>query len=202
VLIQDVTRDLAETFGMKQPAGALVAQVLPDSPAEKAGIEPGDVILRYNGTEVGDSSTLPQLVGVTRVGQSAQVEVLRRGGPRALTVVIGELPEEEEAAGTPGQREPATANRLGLVVRDLTADERDQAGVGKVGVLVEDVRPGPAEQIGIRPGDLVLMLDGQAVTDARQFKELVEGIPPGRSVAMLIQRGEGRMFYALKMPKS
>lgn len=202
VLIQDVTRDLAETFGMKQPAGALVAQVLPDSPAEKAGIEPGDVILKYNGTEVGSSGTLPQLVGVTRVGQSAQVEVLRGGHPRQLTVAIGELPDEDQVAGKAKPREPAAANRLGLVVRDLTPDQRAQAGIGKDGVLVEEVRSGPAEQAGIRPGDLVLMLDNQPVTDARKFKALVEAISPGRSVAMLVQRGDGRMFYALKVPKS
>jgi len=201
VLIQDVTRDLAETFGMKQPAGALVAQVLPGSPAEKAGFEPGDVVVKYNGTDVGDSSTLPQLVGVTRVGQSAKVEVLRKGHPRELTVVIGELPEEDEIAAKPGPREPAAANRLGLAVRDLTPEQREQAEIAKGGVLVEDVKPGPAEQVGIRPGDLVLMLDNQPVTDARQFKELVEGIPPGRSVAMLVQRDGGRMFYALKIPK-
>ncbi len=202
VLIQDVTRDLAETFGMKQPIGALVAQVLPGSPAEKAGFEPGDVILKYDGTEVGASSTLPQLVGVTRVGQSAKVEVLRRGRPRELTVMIGELPEEDEIAGKPGPREPAAANRLGLVVRDLTPEQREQTEIAKGGVLVEDVKPGPAEQVGIRSGDVVLMLDNQAVTDARQFKELVEAIPPGRSVAMLVQRGGGRMFYALKVPKA
>ncbi len=202
VLIQDVTRDLAESFGMKQPAGALVAQVLPDSPAEQAGFQPGDVILKYNGTAVGDSGSLPQLVGVTRVGQAAQVEVLRRGQHKELTVTIGELPEEDEVAGKPGPKEPAAANRLGLVVRDLTAEQRDQDGVPKGGVLVEDVKAGAAEQVGIRGGDVVLMLDNQQVNDVRQFKQLVDAIPAGRSVAILVQRGGGRMFYALKMPKS
>jgi len=202
VLIQDVTRDLAETFGMQQPAGALVAQVLPSSPAEKAGLEPGDVILKYNGTEVGSSSNLPQLVGVTRVGQSAQVEVLRGGQRKELTVVIGELPDEDAVAGKPGPREPAASNRLGLVVRDLTPEQRDQAGVAEGGVLVEEVKPGPAEKVGVRADDVILMLDNQAVTDARQFQGLIEGIAPGRSVAMLVQRGGGRMFYALKIPKS
>jgi serine protease Do len=201
VLIQDVTRDLAETFGMKQPAGALVAQVLPDSPAAKAGLEPGDVILKYDGTDVGESSSLPQMVGVTRVGQAAKVEILRRGRAKELTVVIGELPEEDEVAGRAGRSEPAAANRLGLAVRDLTPEQREQAGIEKGGVLVEQVTPGPGEQIGVKPGDLILMLDGQEVTNARQFKELVDGIHPGRSVAMLVQRGDGRMFYALKLPK-
>jgi serine protease Do len=201
VLIQDVTRDLAETFGMKQPVGALVAQVLPGSPAAKAGLEPGDVIVKYDGTDVGESSTLPQMVGVTRVGQAAKVEILRRGRAKELTVVIGELPEEDEVAGKAGRREPAASNRLGLAVQDLTPEQREQAGIEKGGVLVEQVTPGPGEQIGIRPGDVILMLDGQEVADARQFKELVDGIRPGQSVAMLVQRGDGRMFYALKLPK-
>jgi serine protease Do len=202
VLIQDVTRELAETFGMKQPIGALVAQVLPDSPAEKAGFQPGDVILRYAGTQVDDSGNLPKLVGATPVGQSAKVDVLRAGQPRELTVVIGELPEEDQVAGKPGPREPATTNRLGLVVRDLTAEQREQAGIAKGGVVVEDVNPGPADQVGIRAGDVILMLDNHAVSDAKQFKGIVEGLTPGRSVAMLVQRSGGRMFYALKIPKS
>lgn len=202
VLIQDVTRELAETFGMKQPSGALVAQVLSDSPAEKAGFEPGDVVLKYNGQDVTSSGVLPQLVGVTRVGQSAQVQVLRKGQPQELTVVIGELPEEDAVAKKAGQREPATANRLGLVLRDLTPDLREQAGVPKGGVLVEEVKPGPAQQVGIRAGDVILMLDNQPVLDARQFKGVVEALVPGHSVAMLVQRGGGRMFYALRIPKS
>jgi serine protease Do len=201
VLIQDVTRDLAETFGMQRPAGALVAQVLPDSPAAKAGFEPGDVILEFNGSTIDDSSTLPQLVGVTRVGQSAHVEVLRRGRSRDLTVVIGELPEEDEVVGRRTPPEPAAADRLGLVLRDLTPEQRAQAELPRGGVLVDDVKPGPAEQVGIRSGDVILMLDNQHVTDTRQFKSLLEKIAPGRAVAVLVQRGDGRMFYALKMPR-
>jgi serine protease Do len=202
VLIQDVTRDLAETFGMKQPSGALVAQVLPDSPAEKAGFEPGDVVLRYNGQDVTSSGNLPQLVGATRVGESAQVQVLRKGQPRDLTVVIGELPDEDGLAEKPGKPEPATANRLGLVLRDLPAELREQAGVPKGGVLVEEVKPGPAQQVGIRTGDVILSLDNQPISDLRQFRGIVEALTPGRSVAVLVQRGGGRMFYALRIPKT
>jgi len=202
VLIQDVTRDLAETFGMKQPSGALVAQVLPDSPAEKAGFEPGDVVLRYNGQDVTSSGNLPQLVGATRVGESAQVQVLRKGQPQDLTVVIGELPDEDGVAAKPGKREPATANRLGLVLRDLSPELREQAGVPKGGVLVEEVKPGPAQQVGIRAGDVILSLDNQPVSDLRQFRGIVEGLTPGRSVAVLVQRDGGRMFYALRIPKT
>jgi serine protease Do len=202
VLIQDVTRELAETFGMDQPRGALVAQVLSGSPAEKAGIKAGDVILSYNGKAITASSGLPPLVGTSAVGQAAQVEVLRRGKVEKVPIVIGELPEDEEvAASAGGGDKQSPANRIGLVVTDLTADQRDQLGLDSGGALVESVQSGPAEQAGIRSGDVILMLDNQNVQSAVQFKELLDKVAPGRSVAALIQRGDGRMFFAVRVPK-
>lgn len=200
VLIQDVTRELAETFGLDQPKGALVAQVLPNSPAEKADLRVGDVILRFNGKEVATSSVLPPLVGVSPVNEPAKVEVLRQGQVEEVTVVIGELPEEGELL-TAAEPVRATANSIGLVVGDLDAEQRDQLGVEKGGVIVQQVKPGAAESAGINPGDLILMFNNQPVEDAKQFRGLLEGAEPGRSVAALIQRGDGRMFLAVRIPK-
>jgi serine protease Do len=202
VLIQDVTRELAETFGMGQPRGALVAQVLPRSPAEKAGLKPGDVILSYNGKPITSSSALPPMVGMSPVGKGAELEVLRRGKTVKLPIVIGELPDEEEAAapGGGGATKPA-ANRIGLVVRNLSADQRDQLGIKSGGVLVENVQNGPAEEAGIRSGDVILMIDNQNVQNAAQFKKILDKVEPGRSIAALIQRGDGRMFFAIRVPK-
>jgi serine protease Do len=202
VLIQDVTRELAETFGMEQPRGALVAQVLKGSPGEQAGLQAGDVILSFNGKSVPTSSSLPPLVGVSPVGKPATLEVLRQGKLREIEVVIGELPEDEEvvrAGVTPA--EPPSPNRIGLVIDDLAAEEREQLGVEAGGVLVEGIESGPAERAGVRPGDVILMLDNQPIEDAKQFRELLDRLEPGRSVAALVQRGDGRMFFAIRIPR-
>lgn len=202
VLIQDVTRELAPTFGLKRPEGALVAQVLPDSPAAAAGVLPGDVILSYGGKELTASSALPPLVGATPVGEKAQLEVMRKGQRVSLEVTIAELPDEEQLAGGNGESAPLKTNRLGLVVGNLTSDQRQQLGIEQNGVVVEEVAEGPAARAGITAGDVILMLDNQDVADLDGFNRILEAIDPGRSVAVLIQRGDGRMFYAIRMPNS
>jgi serine protease Do len=201
VLIQDVTRELAPTFGLNQPQGALVAQVLRDSPATAAGILPGDVILSYNGREVPTSSALPPLVGATAVGETARLEVMRKGQRLKLEVKIAELPEEDQIAGSAREPEPDKSNRLGLVVREIAADQRQELALEQGGVLVESVKEGPAAKAGITSGDIILMLDNQPVDSLEGFNRILEAIEPGRSVAVLIQRGDGRMFYALRLPK-
>ena len=201
VLIQDVTRELAESFGMSQPRGALVAQVLPNSPAAAADLRPGDVILKYDGREVVTSSNLPPLVGETAVGAAADVEVLRDGKTIQLSVKIDELPEDEQSASPTGQTEKETTNRLGLVLRDLTPEQRQQMELEKGGVVIESMEPGAADDAGLSVGDVILMLDSQPVASVAELDRLLAAIVPGRTVAVLIQRGDGRMFYAVKVPK-
>ncbi len=200
VLIQDVTRELAETFGLAQPRGALVAQVLPNSPALTAELRPGDVILRFNGEDVLTSSALPPLVGATPVGKAVKVEVLRQNKVQLLTVTIEELPEDNTATEeetTP----PAPTNRLGLVVRDLSAEQRKILGTENEGVWIEHIDAGAAEHAGLRAGDLILMFNNQRITDVVTFNRILESIAPGRPVSALIQRADSRMFYAIQMPK-
>ncbi len=201
VLIQDVTRELAETFGMDQPKGALVAQVLDDSPAAKSELQVGDVILSFNGRDVTTSGTLPPLVGASRVNESAKLEVLRRGRIEQVEVVIGELPEEGDEMISAVEPEATSANSIGLVVGELDSEQRNQLGLEQGGVIVQEVKPGAAERAGIGPGDVILMFDNKPVQDAKQFRELLDGIEPGRSVAALIQRGDGRVFFAVRIPK-
>ncbi|MEJ2685812.1 MAG: DegQ family serine endoprotease [Gammaproteobacteria bacterium] len=204
VLIQDVTRQLAESFGMKNPEGALVAKVLPGSPAQKAGVEVGDVILKFNGRKVIDSSSLPPMVGATKVGDKVPLEVLRNGKIRHLTVTLGELPPRKQLAEGEqggGESAPAATDRLGISVGGLSGDQREQSGVAKGGVLVQDVKDGAAADAGVRPGDVILMVRGTKIKSVSQFRKLVDGLPAGESVALLVQRGKSPIFLALRVPK-
>jgi serine protease Do len=200
VLIQDVTRELAESFGMKKPSGALVAKVLQDSPADRAGLEVGDVIIRFDGKDVSSSSALPPLVGMTRLETDVQVEILRNGNMIEKSVTIGELPGEEDIARTEQTSEPIKENRLGVAVTELTAEQRKELELKEGGVMVTEVGDGPARVAGIREGDVLLMVNNQPVSDLAQFEELVAGLEAGKNVAVLIQRSDGPIFLALRTP--
>jgi len=203
ILIQDVNRELAESFGMDRPEGAVVLKVMPDSPAAKAGLQVGDVVIEYNGKRIHQSSDLPLEVGRTPVGRTVPVVVIREGKRKTLKVTIAELPAEEELAGKAGKPHPdkVKTDRLGLVVEKLSEAQRKDLGTGKRGVLVRKVGKGPAREAGIRPGDVILMINNQDVTDPAQFRKLVKSLPAGRSVPVLIQRGDAPVFLPLKIPK-
>ncbi len=186
VQIQDVTRELAESFGMKKPQGALVSKVLPKSPAEAAGLQVGDIITDYNKQEIVSSSSLPPLVGVTKIGDTASLKLIRQGQNKEVQVKIGSLPDEDEPVAVAPQPEGKEVNRLGLSVSGLTAEQREQLEVKQNGVLVQDVKPGPALEAGIRRGDVILRIQDQAIKDVKQFNEVVKGLPKGKSIAMLV----------------
>ena len=201
VLIQDVTRDLAESFGMKKPEGALVAKVLPDSPAAKAGLQVGDVIVSFNGKEIVQSSALPPVVGSTPVGKRVPVKVIRNGRKQTLWVVLGELPEKVAEIERAGESEVVQSNRIGAKVADLTAEQRKELELKEGGVLVEEVGPGAAAKAGIRSGDIILRIDGKPVKDVKSFEKMIDKLPAGKSVAVLVQRRGGPIFLALKVPE-
>lgn len=160
----------------------------------------GDVILRLDGKEIATYNALPPLVGATRVDEPAKLEVLRGGRVEEITVVIGELPDEGERVAA-AESQSAPADSIGLVVGDLSAEQREQLELKQGGVIVQEIKPGPAERAGIGPGDVILRFADQPVEDAARFRELLEGIESGRSVAVLIQRGDGRIFYAVRIPE-
>ncbi len=202
VLIQDVTKELAESFGMDKPQGALVARVLDGSPAERAGFEVGDIVLSFDGHAIERSSALPPIVGRTRVGREVAVEILRDGEAMILQVTTDELPAEDEVqVATARPSDGVEAARLGLVVRDLKEEERASAdGADRGGVFVSGVSAGgPAGRAGIREGDLILMLNGQDVADGAGFARLVPELPQGKVVSVLVQRQGNPIFLALKL---
>lgn len=198
VNVQDVTRELAESFKMSRPEGALVRGVQHDSPASRAGIRIGDIILKFDGEAVHTAGDLPPLVGRGMAGRLMPLTVLRNGTAVALEVMLGELPVKEEAAEAaifPDEQ----LDRIGLLARDLRLEERRLLDVGEGGVLVERVAQGPAHQAGLRPGDVILMVDQTRVTGLAQFDRLIDDLPVGKAVAILIQRQGGSLFLPLRL---
>jgi serine protease Do len=203
VLIQDVTRELADSFGMDHPYGALIAKVLPNSPAEAAGLRTGDVVLKYNGKKIANSSMLPPLVGASAVGKNSVLTVLRKGKQQEIQVMIGELPEEDELAMRDAPAHKKRVRLLGLTVVNLSEEQREELNLrnGSGGVLVRNVKEGPARAAGIRAGDVIQMLNNSQVNSVSELKELVDGLPKGKSVAVLVLRKTGPLFLALKVPE-
>lgn len=192
VEVQTLDQGLADSFRLSSPTGALVAKVEPDSAAAHAGLQPGDVILKYNGTVVADAGQLSARVSMAAPGEQATLDIQRDGKPMTLTAKIGSASAVLASNQTGSAAQPGS---LGLTLRALTADEREQAGVPG-GLLVEDAQ-GPAAQAGIRHGDVVLSVDGTSVRSPSQLRELVQAHP--RQVALLIQRGDSRIFVPVAL---
>jgi len=199
VLIQEVTRELAESFGMDDPHGALVAKVLDDSPAAAAGLEVGDVIVEFNGKKVIRSSSLPPLVGRAKVGKQAQVTVIRNKRRQEIGVQIAELPGAiTQAAYTPEEDKVIEESALGMKVEALGSEARKRLKI-EAGVQVVDVDDaGPANDAGIMKGDVITMIDNQAIDSVDDFEVVTDELKSGKSVALLVQRRAGPVFLAIR----
>lgn len=203
ILIQDINRELAESFGMKEPMGAVVLKVLDDSPAKKAGFKIGDVVTEFNGKTINRSSDLPIAVGNTPVGETANVKIIREGKTIELHIKIAELPSEEKLASAESEEKaPAKSNRLGVVVDELTSDQRQRLDIKHGGVIIKEVTDGPAADAGIHRGDVLLKLNGHDVKNVRQFQQLLAKLPTGKPLPILIQRNNSPIFLALKLTKN
>lgn len=200
VLIQEVNRDLAESFGLKRPRGALIAEVMQGSPAERGGLESGDIVLEYNEDPVRLSSDLPPLVGRTPVGESARLTVLRGGREINLDVTIGRLPEDGETEALPeaGSSDEPAQSPLGLSVEPLTPEMADAAGV-QGGVLVTRIGEGPAADAGIRSRDIITEINRQQVRSLDDFNKVTGDLPSDRAVSVRVVR-EGRAIYLVMKP--
>ncbi|AUZ84282.1 DegQ family serine endoprotease [Methylophaga nitratireducenticrescens] len=202
VVIQDVTRELAESFGLDKPRGALVSRVVAESPAEKAGFEAGDVILKFDDRNVDASSDLPPIVGRTEIGKKSTAEIMRNNKKMTLSVIVEELPEDEQIASGAVPRSGEFYNkRLAIEVTDLTVEQRAELGPNQTGVTVRKIESGPAAEAGIVPGDVLLSINNQKIVDAKQFIELVEQLPVDKAIPVLVQRSGTSQFLALKIPE-
>ncbi len=192
VVIQPVTQGLADSFGLPQPEGALVSSVEKGGPAEKGGIEPGDVILKLNGQPLMDSNELPALVAGITPGTSVNLEIWRNHASKEMSVTLGALEDKRTAANTASHEQ---GGKLGLAVRPLSPEERRQGNVP--GGLVVERASGPAAEAGIQPGDVVLAANGATITSADDLKNAVE--KSKGHIALLIQRGEARIFVPVRV---
>jgi len=193
VTIQEVNQALADNFGMKSPGGALVSSVQKDSPAAKAGVEPGDVIVKFDGKDITSSSQLPPLVAHVKPGDKVALDVWRDGKAKTLTATVGELTDRTTLAQANG--EAAQGGKLGVAVRPLSPEERKEADVPN-GVVVEDVA-GAAAKAGVRQGDVIIAVNNTPVKSPEQLKELIG--KAGKTVALLVQREDARIFIPVTM---
>ena len=197
VVIQDVNRDLAESFGLAKPGGALVSRVLDGGPADTGGLKEGDIIVTYNGSDIDLSSDLPHLVGRSRPGGEVEVVIVREGDRQTVQVTVGEL-ADDQAASIAGSEGSSTPSPLGLVVEELNEASRQRANT-TLGVRVLE-SSGPAHSAGIRQGDIITRLNNEEVDSVETFNEVIANLERGRSVPVLIVRGQSPTFLALRVP--
>ena len=199
VQIQQVTAELARSFGLDRPRGALVAAVVPEGPAAAAGVKPGDVVTRFDGAPLQRDGDLAWLASTAGVGKTVEIEVVRDGAPRTLKVKLDALPSEPDDADRKGgpAREEERAGPLGLRIGPVDPAWRARAGV-EGGVGIQRVEPGSAAQrAGLQRGDIVLQIDGREVREPRALAQALEALRPGQVARLWVQRGDGRRFIAL-----
>lgn len=197
VVIQDINKDLAEAYGLAKPAGALVAKVLPDTPADKAGIKEGDVITAFNGQEIGVSSELPQMIGRAKVGKKYPLALLRDGKKLELPFEVATLPDDD--ADTPEKAAEPDLNSLGIGLRNLTEQEKAQLKTDSGVLVLRLAEDGAAADAGIRPNDVVLRLNNQSVKDTQEFLKIAKKIPANKPVPVVINRGGQPRILALRI---
>lgn len=190
--VQAINQDLASSFGLQAPNGALVSNVEKNGPADKAGLEPGDVILKFNGQSIDRSSDLPPMVGSIKPGSTVSVEVWRNKQLKKLNVRIDEM---QTAQAEPAVGADSKQARLGVSVRPLTSQELAQTQL-KQGLLVEQVSKGPAANAGIQPGDVILAVNGDQVKNVSQLQDKLS---QNKNVALLVMRGDSKLYVPIKL---
>jgi serine protease Do len=195
VLVQKVTSELAESFGLPEGKGALVAKVEEESPAAKGGIEEGDIIITFDGQEIKEMDELPRIVAITPVGEKVKVVIFRDGKEKTLKVKVGEMPEEKTEAF-----EKEKEQDLGMTVQELTPELANRLGlVDDEGVIVRSVEPGgPAEEAGIKRGDVIRELNRKPISDMDGFAKAIEKAKKDDNILLFVKRGEDTLYVVLK----
>ena len=199
ITLQRVDQKLAKSFGMETPKGALVTQIIKDSPAEKAGVKVGDVVLAFNGKPINKSQDLPPLVALSDIGKEAQLTILRDGKESTLKVTIGNLDDASGIASVSSDK----ANAWGMELKNLASEERSALNFhDDGGVLIARIAPqSAAEESGLRAGDIILAVGGLEVAKVEQVTDVLRQVPKNRPVPVLIHRNGNTLFLALIPPK-
>jgi len=196
IAIQEISKELSESFNMKSTQGALVAGVEKESPADKGGLKPGDVILKFGENDIKISSDLPKFVSSTKPGSKIPVNILRQGKEKQLEITIGEMPTEEMVVARKNN-EQTQKNRIGLTVKDLTPQQKKQIKEN-AGVLVLDVADA-ALNAGIRKGDVILGLNNNPVSSVQSFNQDLKKVKKGKTIALLIYRNGDTLYVPIKI---
>ena len=199
IAIQEITKELAESFGMKNTNGALVANVEKNGPADKGGLESGDVITKFDNKPIVSSSDLPRAVGSTKPGKVAVVEIIRKGNVKTLNIGVGEMPNDPNELAQPNKQAPKMeTNKIGLTLKELTTQQKKKLN-GKSGLLVID-SAGVSAQAGIRRGDIILGLNNSETQSIEQFNKQINSAA-GKTVAVLVFRGDSTLYVPIKVAK-
>lgn len=200
VMIQEVTKELAESFGLSDSNGALVVSVEKGGPADQAGIKARDIILKFDGKEVAISADLPRIVGNTKPGSKVSIDIWRDSSVKTVKIEVGEAPSDEAAENRKLKqgKKPNISNRLGLALSEITAEQKKQLEISN-GLLVEDVQPGIASRSGMRIGDIILGFNSKDVKSVGQFNELLSQVKSGKNIALLVKRGDLTTFITMKL---
>lgn len=199
VYIQEVSKNLAESFDLDKPAGALITRVTEDSPAEKGGLLDGDIIIKFNGETINKSSELPFLVGSVPPGKKVKLLVVRDGKKQDIYLELGELPSEEELANnSPSKAEPEVTNPLKIDVAPIEKSRMEKWNLSE-GVVVREVKDGPGADAGLLVGDVITSLNGQTVTGVESFNEIAAELPADKFIRMRIVRRGSSQYLPIKI---
>ena len=199
IVIQEITKELSESFGMSNTKGALVAGIEKKSPAAIGGLLPGDVILKFNKNIINKSSDLPRFVGITKPNAIAPVEILRKGKIITLNIKVGTIPSQEKLSDSKIRKKPNKFNRIGLALQNLSAQQKKKIG-GRNGLLVADLK-GASLTAGIMKGDIILVVNNTPVKSIQAFNNNLRKIPKGKVIAILLYRNGDTLFVPVKLGK-
>ena len=197
VYIQEVTNNLAKSFGMKNPSGALISKIIPEGPASKSDLKVGDIILKFDNKKIDTSSSLPPIVGNTKVGKNVKIEILRNGVKKNINFKVQELPiQVAEKRVKKINSEKASKKILGMTLENISDQDRKNLGIAnKLGVRVKEVSGNPAYESGLLKNDIIYQISGNNIQNIEEFEKIIKKMKKGEFASLLVRRSQGNSLY-------